>query len=57
MVEKPNISTQTMAPPTQGTWRNNDYVSVVKLVNALFFYEAGGRAVYIYILGGWHKCA
>ncbi len=47
----------TVAPPTQGTWRSNDYVSAFRLVDALFFYGAGGGAVYIHILGDRHKRA
>ena len=46
-----------VAPPTQGTWRSNDYVSAFRLVDASFFYGVGGGAVYIHILGGRHKRA
>ena len=46
----------SVAPPTQGTWRSNDYVSAVRLVDAWLFYEVGRGAV-IYILGGRHKHA
>lgn len=38
--------------PIQNIWRSNDYISVMRLVNAWFLYRADGRAVYIYILGG-----
>ena len=38
-----------VAPPTQGTWHSNDYVSAVRLVDAWFFYGVGGGAVYIHI--------
>ncbi len=30
-----------VAPPTQGTWRSNDYVSAVRLVDALFVLWSG----------------
>ncbi len=46
-----------MALSTQGTWRNNDYINAVRLVDAWFFYGVGGGAVYIHILGGRHKYA
>ena len=39
----------TVAPPNQSTWRSNDYVSAVRLVDALLFYGVGGGAVYIHI--------
>ena len=38
-----------MAPPTQGTWRSNDYVSAVRLVDSSILYGVGGGAVYIHI--------
>lgn len=38
-----------MALLIQGTWRNNDYVSIFRLVNTLFFYKMGTEVVYIYI--------
>ena len=41
----------TVAPPTQGTWRSNDYVNAVRLVDYGFFYGVGRGAVYIHI--GW----
>ena len=40
---------QTVAPPTQGTWRSNDYVSAVRLVDYGWFYGGVGGAVYIHI--------
>ena len=40
-----------VAQPTQGTWRSNDYVSAVRLMDAWLFYGAGRGAVYIHI--GW----
>ena len=30
-----------VAPPTQDTWRSNDYVSAVRLVDAWLFYGVG----------------
>ena len=44
----------TVAPPTQGTWRSDDYVSAFRLVDAWLFYGVG-RWTIIYILGGRHK--
>ena len=43
-----------VAPFTQGTWRSNAYVSIIKLVDAFFFYGVD-RWTIIYILGGRHK--
>ena len=45
---------KSVAPPTQGTWRSNDYVSAVRLVDAWLFYGVG-RWTIIYILGVRHK--
>ena len=47
-----------VAPPTQGTWRSNDYVNALRLVDAwLFFYGVGGGAVYIHIGWSTQTCA
>ena len=36
--QRTSISTAiTVAPPTQGTWRSNDYVNAVRLVDDLIF--------------------
>ena len=32
-----------MAPPTQGTWRSNDYVNALRLMDGYFFYGVSGR--------------
>ncbi len=37
-----------MAPPTQGTWRSNDYVSAFRLVDACSSMEWVGELI-IYI--------
>ena len=41
-----------MAPPTQGTWRSNDYVSAVRLVECKFvvFIQQLGRQ-YVGVVG------
>ena len=44
---------EIVVPPTQGTWRSNDYVSAVRLVDACFY--GVGRWTIIYILGGRYK--
>ena len=58
-----NISTlPTVAPPTQGTWRSNDYVNALRLVGwwmlgcFIRFYGVSGRRI-IYILHVHHKHA
>ena len=38
-----------VALPTLGTWRNDDYVSALRLVDDCSFYKMGGRVVYINI--------
>ena len=41
-----------VAPLTLGTWRSDDYVNALRLVDAwLFIYGAGSGAIYIHI--GW----
>ena len=32
-----------VAPPTQGTWRSNDYVNALRLVDGWLIYGVGGR--------------
>lgn len=39
-----------MALSIQGTWRNNDHVNAIRLVDIYFSYEVSKRAI-IYILG------
>ncbi len=45
-----------VAPPTQGTWRSNDYVSVVRLVDIVSSMEWVGELI-IYIWSDWHEHA
>ena len=33
----------SVAPPTQGTWRSNDYVNALRLVDGYSFYGVSGR--------------
>ena len=40
----------TVAPPTQGTWRSNDYVNALRLVDG--FSMEWVVELFIYILGG-----
>ena len=42
MKSDPDIMQNTcVAPPTQGTWRSNDYVSAFRLVDVVLFYGVG----------------
>ncbi len=41
----------SVAPPTQGTWRSNDYVSAVRLVDMVSSREWVGELI-IYIWSG-----
>ena len=41
-----------MALLTQGILHSNDYISIVKLINAWFFYTISDEVIYIYILDG-----
>ena len=45
----------TVAPPTQGTWRSNDYVSAVRLVDACSMEWVGELIIYIW--SDWHEHA
>ncbi len=45
-----------VAPPTQGTWRSNDYVSAVRFVDYWLSMEWVGEMI-IYIWSDWHKHA
>ena len=44
-----------MAPPTQGTWRSNDYVNAVRLVDDFIFYGVGRWAEYIRYMLDQHE--
>ena len=44
----------SVAPPTQGTWRSNDYVNALRLVNG-FLILWTGRVFYSYMVDQ-HKC-
>ena len=40
-------SWEAVAPPTQGTWRSNDYVNALRLVDMVdrFFYGVSGTGI------------
>ncbi len=46
-----------VAPPTQGTWRSDDYVSAFRLVDAWLFLNWVGGAVYVHIGWSTQTCA
>ncbi len=47
----------SVAPPTQGTWRSDDYVSAFRLVDAWLFLNWVGGAVYVHIGWSTQTCA
>ena len=47
---------EDVAPPTQGTWRSDDYVSAFRLVD-IGSSKLGGGAVYVHIGWSTQTCA